>query len=152
MGVAIVWAPEWEVSAEKLADVVRKMGSAKKAPGPDGIPGRVWVVVMGVLGARLQRLFNAYLREGEFPSPWKRARLVLLQKAGKPVDSPSAYRPLCLLDKVGKIFERILFARLVRHLSAVGPDLNENQFGFRAVRSTLDAIELVRSRSEGMES
>uniref|UniRef100_A0ABD2X9G9 Reverse transcriptase domain-containing protein n=1 Tax=Trichogramma kaykai TaxID=54128 RepID=A0ABD2X9G9_9HYME len=42
------------------------------------------------------------------PSGWKRQRLVLLPKPGKPPDEPSSYRPLCMLDTAGKILERII--------------------------------------------
>lgn len=132
------WSPKWEISEEELARTVQKISSANKAPGSNGIPGRAWVLALKVLGPRLLRLFDACLQEGSFPGLWKRARLVLLQKQGKPVDSPSAYRPLCLLDEMGKIFERILSARLVKHLSAVSSDLNERQFvsGWSAPHST----------------
>jgi len=70
--------------------------------------------------------------------------LVLLPKAGKEAGTPSAYRPICLLDEVGKIFERILATRLIQHLSPNG-DLHEEQYGFREGKSTIDAIKCVRS-------
>lgn len=85
------------------------------------------------------------MREGKFPPAWKEANIVLFPKGGKPRDQPSAYRPICLLDEVGKIFERIICDRLVWHLSREGPNLNEDQYGFRAGRSTVDAIGRVRS-------
>ncbi|XP_063899258.1 uncharacterized protein LOC135119195 [Helicoverpa armigera] len=59
---------------------------------------------------------------------------------GRPADSPSAYRPIVLLDEVGKLFERVVAHRLVAHLGGMGPDLADNQFGFRRGRSTVDAI------------
>ncbi|KAL0870554.1 hypothetical protein ABMA27_005524 [Loxostege sticticalis] len=64
-------------------------------------------------------------------------------------DSPSAYRPIVLLDEVGKLLERIISVRLVQHLEHVGPNLSPTQFGFRAERSTVDAILRVRELAEG---
>ncbi|CAK9834492.1 Retrovirus-related Pol polyprotein from type-1 retrotransposable element R1 (Fragment) [Anthophora retusa] len=147
-----LWSAELGVSEEELRDAVRKMGARNTAPGPDGIPGRVLALALGVLGPRLRELFDSCLRAGQFPPLWKRGRLVLLKKEGRPADSPSAYRPICLLDEVGKLFERILAARLVGHLSGVGPDISEEQFGFRKGRSTIDAISRVRALAEAAVS
>ncbi|KMQ88579.1 reverse transcriptase [Lasius niger] len=83
-----------------------------------------------------------------FPPVWERANVVLIPKGGRPAGTPSAYRPICLLDEIGKIFERIIVGRLVQHLKEVGPDLHEEQFGFREGRSTTDAILRVRSLAE----
>jgi len=63
---------------------------------------------MGEVSGSLRYLFTRYLREGVFPSLWKEARLVLFPKEGRDPDDPSAYRPLCLLDEVGKLMERVL--------------------------------------------
>jgi len=76
------------------------------------------------------------------------ARLVLIAKPGHPAEFPSAYRPICLLDEAGKLLERVVAARLKDHLSRVGPDLAESQFGFREGRSTVDAILRVRALAE----
>ncbi|GBP81138.1 Retrovirus-related Pol polyprotein from type-1 retrotransposable element R1 [Eumeta japonica] len=58
----------------------------------------------------------------------------------KPPEEPSSYRPLCMLDTAGKIFERIIHQRID---AVVDPLLADNQYGFRKGRSTLDAISLV---------
>lgn len=63
----------------------------------------------------------------------------------RPAGTPSVYRPICLLDEVGKLLERVIVGRLVRHLGEVGPNLHEEQFGFREGRSTTDAILRVQS-------
>jgi len=127
------------MSAEEMAIAVRRMGAKNTAPGPDGIPGRAWVLALSVLKDRLRHLFTECLRQGRFPRIWKAGRLVLIAKPGRPAESPSAYRPICLLDEAGKLLERIVASRLQTHLSQVGPDLAESQFGFREGRSTVDA-------------
>jgi len=74
--------------------------------------------------------------------------LVLLRKKNKPADTPSGYRPICLLDEEAKLLERIIAGRLIRHLEQVGPDLHGQQFGFRRGRSTVDAVLCVRALVE----
>lgn len=143
-----VWSEELGVSEEELGSAMTRLGLKDTAPGPDGIHGKVWCTAHKALGPRLRRLFDACLSRGEFPPQWRCARLVLLRKEGRPADQPSAYRPICLLDEVGKLFERVIVNRLVEHLSQRGPDLSEAQFGFREGRSTIDAIEHLRSLTE----
>lgn len=142
------WSEDLEVSEMELSMAVKRLAARNTAPGPDGIPGRAWVLALKVLGARLRRLFSSCFRNGQFPALWKQAKLVLLKKAGRPMNSPSAFRPICLLDEVGKLFERIIANRVLRHLSQDGPDLSDSQFGFRRGRSTVDAILRVRTLSE----
>ncbi|CAK9820194.1 Putative 115 kDa protein in type-1 retrotransposable element R1DM [Anthophora quadrimaculata] len=146
------WSVELGVTEAELGDAIKKMAARDTAPGPDGIPGKVWALALGVLGPQLRRLFDRCLELGQFPPQWRRGRMVLLKKEGRPADSPSAYRPICLLDEAGKLFERVLASRLVHHLSAVGPDLCEEQYGFRKGRSTLDAIRRVRTLAEAAVS
>ncbi|XP_072766218.1 uncharacterized protein [Anoplolepis gracilipes] len=135
-----------EISSNELQRAVKRIRS-RKAPGPDGVLGKIWVWALDFLGERLRYIFNKCLRHGAFPQQWKQAKLVLLPKEGKEEGTPSAYRPICLLDEVSKIFERIIANRLVRHISREG-GLHEEQYGFRAGRSTVDAISRVTSLTE----
>lgn len=70
---------------------------------------------------------------------WKKSRIVLLRKVQKPANEPSSYRPLCLLNDVGKVYELLLVQRLERHLES-SQSLADEQYGFRKGRSTEDAI------------
>jgi len=90
------------------------------------------------------RGFSRCLREAIFPSAWKIARLVLLKKKGKPEDDPSGYRPICLLDEAGKLFERVIAERLRVYLDET-QGISPDQYGFRKGRSTVDAIWRVRN-------
>ncbi|CAK1579233.1 unnamed protein product [Parnassius mnemosyne] len=132
-----------------LRVAVRRLKARNTAPGPNGLPGKAWVLASEALGRRLEGLLSACLERGQFPLRWKTGKLVLIQKPGRPADSPSAYRPVVLLDEVGKLFERVIANRLAEHLAGTGPDLAEHQFGFRKRRSTVDAIMRVRALTTG---
>lgn len=115
-----------------------------RAPGPDGVPAEVLKAVVGSHPPLLLDMFNSCLVAGVFPSRWKRSRLVLLSKGKGDPDTPSAYRPLCMLDTAGKLFERLLKARLQTAIEAAG-GLSPRQHGFRKGHSTLNAISEVVS-------
>lgn len=68
-----------------------------------------------------------------FPRIWKEASVVLIWK-GKEEREASSYRPICLLNTFGKLFEKLLEAN---------GGLSENQFGFRKGLSTIQAVEKV---------
>ncbi|KAM3960856.1 putative 115 kDa protein in type-1 retrotransposable element R1DM [Aphomia sociella] len=140
------------VTLAELGIAVDKLRGVNKAPGPDGIPGRALVVALDALGDRLRTLFTSCLESGQFPRDWKTGRLVLLRKPGRLEDSPSSFRPLVLLDEVGKLFERVVAHRLVQHLSREGPDLSAAQYGFRGGRSTVDAVQRLKALSDEVVS
>jgi hypothetical protein len=126
------WNEELRVTQEELFAATKRMASrGDVTPGPNGIPGRVWAESMKSLAPRLQSLFTRCLREGVYPRAWRTARLMLLSKEGRPLNSPSAYRLICLLDEVGKLFERIIAARLEAHMTERAPGWHDSQFGFR---------------------
>lgn len=114
-----------------------------KAPGPDGVPNEALKIAVKTQPTFFQEALNRCMTDGVFPKTWKRARLVLLRKGDKPADQPSSYRPLCMLDTTGKLFERILCNRIEEALVNEGTNLANNQYGFRKGRSTIDAIERV---------
>ncbi|CAH2090002.1 unnamed protein product [Euphydryas editha] len=135
-----------EVGESELEEAVARLRKKSVAPGPDGIPGRAWVLAYEHLAPRVRGLFSACLAQALIPQRWKTGRLVLLRKEGRPAESPSAYRPIVLLDELAKLFERVVVGRLVAHLGQRGPDLSGVQFGFRSGRSTVDAILCVRAQ------
>ena len=134
----------------ELSEAVRRMPNGK-APGLDGLMNEVIKLAarsdpQGVLAA-----YNCCLEKGIFPRQWKLARLVLLRKGNKPVSEPSSFRPICLLDGLGKIFERLILNRLEITTEASG-GLSINQYGFRRGRSTADAIRRVHGVMEEANS
>ena len=112
---------------------------ANTAPGIDGLPNEILKEVIGAYPEILLEVFNSCLREGIFFADWKKQRLVLLRKGNKPLGDASSYRPICLLDTMGKPLKEIVLQRLQGHIVREN-GLSENQFGFRKGRSTVYAI------------
>uniref|UniRef100_A0A6V7LX31 Reverse transcriptase domain-containing protein n=1 Tax=Bracon brevicornis TaxID=1563983 RepID=A0A6V7LX31_9HYME len=101
-----------------------------------------------------KELMQACMRVGNSKAPGmdhipnialKRQILALLPKGSKPPDDPSSWPPLCMLDTAGKILERVIRSRVE---AAIGNSLEDNQYGFRKVRSTIDAINQVANTSK----
>lgn len=114
----------------------------RRSPGPNGIPPEAVRLAAEIQPGRVLQVMNSALVNEDFPAEWKKARLVVLKKEGKPDNLPSSYRPLCLLDTLGKLLEQLLLSRLNEEIELTG-GLAENQFGFREGRSTVDAIQKV---------
>jgi len=92
-------------SAEEVLRVLNTILD-DKTPGTDGIPNKVLKIAIRANTKEYVDMYNACLTEGVLPSRWKTQRLVLIPKGEKPAEEPSSYRPLCMLDTVGKVLER----------------------------------------------
>ena len=135
--------PITPITPAELKAAIKKMTEKNTAPGPDGIPGKAVYLAMTALGENLLNIFNNCVREGKMPE-WKRAKLVMIPKPGKDLSTPAAYRPICLISEAGKLLERVIAERIKQHLKTVGPDIHEQQYGFRQGKSTIDAIDRVQ--------
>lgn len=143
----IEWRNNEPIDVVTTAEVM-KLAQAipgNKAPRLDAIPGEAVKLAAETQPQRVTEVFNRCLKEGKFPAEWKRARLVLLRKNGKPLDEPNSYRPLCMLDAMGKFFEKLIDTRL-KTIIEEWQMLTANQFGFRRGMSTLDAISRVMGK------
>lgn len=106
-----------------------------KAPGTDNLQNTLLKHLPVNAVTRLSTLFSACLRQGYFPNHWKHAKVVAIPKANKKRTLPSSYRPISLLNVLGKLFEIVIQKRLREHLDAHNI-LPPQQFGFRAQHST----------------
>jgi hypothetical protein len=67
------------------------------------------------LSPLLVRAINKSIRDGRFPTSFKAARIVAIHKGGNKLD-PGNYRPIAVLSNLSKIFERVLYNRIVNFL------------------------------------
>lgn len=131
---------------EELEAACARLKSGKAA-GLDEIPPEIVKLVTEEYPEVILRVVNRALERGDFPSRWRKARVVLIQKGGKPPEEPSSYRPLCLLNAMGKLLEYLILERLEKEIDEKG-GLSESQFGFRKGRSTVGAIRLLKQTAE----
>lgn len=126
-----------------LADVkTALMGTRRRAPGASGIGHILLRQLPASIITAITNLFNASLASGYFPLNFKSATAVLIPKPGKPHTDPKNYRPISLLETLGKVFERLINQRLRTHLEH-NDLLTNKQFGFRPHRSTHDALNIM---------
>lgn len=135
-----------DFSKEELNAASAKLKN-NKAPGPDRIPPEIIKQLVISKPEYVLKTYNKLAAKGEFPKIWKRSRLLLLRKGNKPMENPSSYRPICLLDVEGKLYEQLILIRLKEEIARTG-DLAENQFGFREGRQTVHAIKEVLDSAE----
>ena len=136
-----VGRPVPRITVEELREATTRM-KADKAPGPDGIPNVALKVAIQEYPDMFRKTLQKCLDDCVFPDIWKRQQLILLPKPGKPPGDPSSYRPICLLDTLGKLLERVINNRLTTYSEGEG-GLANTQYGFRKGRSTVDAISRV---------
>jgi hypothetical protein len=103
--------------------------SEPKAPGPNGILNRALKHLPQRSVSLPVQLFNADLRTHIFPIVWKHTRVIYILKPGKDSALPSSYRPVSLLDTIGKLFEKILLSRILYEVSESGL-MRDELFGF----------------------
>jgi hypothetical protein len=107
----------------------------KKVCGIDAIPNEC----LGHLPRRplvqLTHLNNYCIRLSLFPTSWKEPKAEALPKPGKDPKLPQNLRPISLLSSTGKVFEKVIFEIVKRHIGERNI-FNASQFGFHARHST----------------
>ena len=111
---------------------VGKYLQIKKAPGPDQIPNKVLKVIMPEISNYLVYIFNNFLFIGYYPLHFKESVVVILRKPRDARDytNPKSYRPISLLNTLGKIMEAVLATR-ISYMATTHHLLPKTHFGGR---------------------
>jgi hypothetical protein len=138
-----------EIPIIATADEVSSLLKARKpykAPGNDRIPNGFLRAMGPKLAEAVAQLANACWALGHFPARFKEARTVVLRKPGKPSYSdPGAWRPIALLNTIGKLIESLMAKRLSQ-AAEEHKLLPDTQMGARPGRSTETALELLTAQ------
>ena len=113
--------------------------NARKAPGFDGIPTRLLVILKDEIVHCVHRIFTLSLTSGTLPTDWKSATVTPIYKERGNRQVATNYRPISLLSVLSKCLEKLVFKRLYSHLDQFLPI---HQSGFRQRDST--AYQLAR--------
>ena len=133
---------------EELREAVKRLKTGKAA-GPDNIPPEIARVTACEQAETFLKITNNMITSGVFPQEWKETRLVLIEKPRKNPTAAPTYRPICLINTLGKIAEGMICNRINLELEE-GVGLSPNQFGFRKGKCTIDAMkEVVNCRQKG---
>lgn len=108
------------------------------ATGWDSIPVKLLKEARHIIVPPLTKLFDACVVQGIFPRVFKRSLITPVHKSGTRNDVTN-YRPISVLTSLSKVFEKMLNKRLINFLE-YNDILSSCQFGFRAGKSTEDAV------------
>ena len=133
-----------EPTHEELSKAIDALAN-RKAPGEDNIPPELIKCGKPALLDPLHELLCLCWKEGEVPQEMRDAKIITLYKNKGDRSDCNNYRGISLLSIVGKVFARVVLARLQILANRIYP---ESQCGFRAKRSTVDMIFSVRQLQE----
>ena len=134
--------PVEDISKTEVMKAVMSLAT-NKTPGPDDLPNEIIKATLTETLATLQTLFNACIQKGYCPTHFKQSTTVVIKKPEKDnYSTPKSYRPIALLNTLGKVLESIVATRL-SYLTEEYQLLPRNQFGGRKGVSTEHALHSV---------
>lgn len=135
-----------EFTREELEHANYRLKSGK-ALGPEGIPlEAVKQLVKFVPSSVLKVLINL-LWEQTFLREWKVAKLVIIPKQRKSLETASSDRPLCLINAISKLYEDIVKTRPEQEVNYRSP-MAASQYEFTKGKFTIHAVQEVVKFSE----
>jgi hypothetical protein len=134
-----------EITPQEIVKAVRR-AAPNKAPGTDDVTNGILHQTLDILLPSLHKLFNACLQLEYCPVHFKETITLALRKPGKDdYSEPKSYRPIALLNTLGKALEAIIANRLT-YLADTYHLLLSRHTGGRKLASTDHAIHLLLQR------
>ena len=139
-----------DVTTDEMKNIVLSLKNG--AAGWDDITPHMLKMIGNSINHPLVYMINLSLQQGIFPKELKIANVLPLFKANDP-SVFNNYRPVSLLCVLSKVYEKVMYNRLIRFLE----DFNilfENQFWFRKLHSSYMALmiltdKLIKSLEKG---
>ncbi|CAL4062938.1 unnamed protein product [Meganyctiphanes norvegica] len=117
-------------------DILTTIKSLKnRAPGPTGLRKPFFSNLPPNIISNLCHLFNCCYAAGIYPNHFKTAEIIMIPKNTAPSANPEKYRPISLLNFMGKIFAKLLNNMLIKQFER-NHTLKDSQHGFRKKRGT----------------
>ena len=129
---------------EEITKVIGSFSSSKSS-GPNSIPVRILKLLKLDISNPISILINRSFSTGVFPSTLKVSKVIpVFKNKGSPLEV-SNYRPISLLSNIEKIYEKVMYNRLMdflNHFNQIYP----RQFGFRKAHYTVDTLINIAER------
>ena len=127
------------IHCEEIYKIILSMQD--KAGGADKINAKVLKCLSTYICVPLEHIFNLCILKSSWPNALKKAEVVPIFKSGNK-NIMMNYRPISLISNIAKIFERLVFNRLIKFLNDKSI-ISDKQFGFLKDIGTKDALAYV---------
>ena len=125
------------IEPSKLIDIVNKM-KPKTSSGHDEISTKMIKQTINHIILPLTHIVNKSLTTGIVPQQLKIAKVIPVYKSSNH-DQLKNYRPISLLPAFSKIFEKVMFNKIMSYLNSKKL-FYEHQYGFRSKHSTIHPV------------
>jgi len=134
---------EWNsIQSHEIVNAIKRAAS-NKAPGTDGTPNRVLKIALPVILPLLLPLYNACWTLGYHPKLFRESKTAVLRKPAKgDYTQPKAYRPIALLNTLGKALESVMATR-ISFAAEEFDRLPRRHMGGRKARGTEHALQVL---------
>lgn len=129
----------YPATSEEVYNILLNLKNS--SAGHDDIDSRLLKQVSSYIIQPLTHICNLSLSNGIFPQELKLAKVLPIFKSGDPTKFNN-YRPISILPSISKIFEKIIYTRIVNYLERENV-LYKYQFGFRKNHSTQMALSIL---------
>jgi hypothetical protein len=121
--------PTKHKSPSKIIFIIKKLHN-NKSPGHDLVTNKIFKYLPKKAIIFLAHIFNSILSLSYIPHTLKYSIIILIQKPGKPTDSPPSYRLISLQPYFSKILEKIILKTNypIINVNKIIPNI---QFGFQ---------------------
>lgn len=130
------------VSTLQVKSIIQSLKN-RKSPGIDKISNNSLKALPQCGIEVLSRIYNACIKICHFPLVWKKAKIVAIPKPGKNPNKPDSYRPICLLNSMSKVLERIIKEKILDYIED-NNILPSQQFGFRPEHNTTQPLVRIK--------
>ena len=131
-------APQKRFSLQELANGIKNL-KTNKSYGTDDICNEFIHKLPKTKRGELLGIYNRSWQTGKVPAEWKTGLIIPILKPGKNPETTDSYRPITLLQCIGKLMENMVAERL-KYIAESEKLLPDTQHGFRCKRSTIDPV------------
>ncbi len=98
---------DW-INTQTITSIIKSI-QPYKAPGPDGITGKMLKHLPPKVISFLVNLYHNIIQLSYIPTNWCKSRAIFIPKSNKTnKNDPKAYRPICLSNTLFKILEKLI--------------------------------------------